>query len=117
MSKCFEIVVFIFVVLSNPGVGFSQSIWVKTQNKDNNLPGVHQDPATCIRKSTNESSPELKFRFEKDSATFLDTVKINVILGSTVIPIDSIYDLSFSCWINNLNNHNVSLNSYYSIET
>jgi hypothetical protein len=56
--------------------------------------------------------PELKIVFESDSLILNDTIKIDVILGSSTQAIDSIYGISFDILLYNIGNNYGHYSSY-----
>ena len=65
-----------------------------------------------FRQSNKFDLPELRFSFENDSLNFSDTIKINVILGSPGLAVDSIYGLSFDMRLDIVDLGNNSISGY-----
>lgn len=69
-----------------------------------------------LKQGSNSILPDLKFIFENHYINYLDTIVIDVVLGSANASIDSIYGLSFDLTIGDLYPSSSNIQSFYSIK-
>ncbi len=67
-----------------------------------------------LKQSNPANLPDLKFVFENHNLNYMDTIIVDVIAGSSTVPTDSIYGISFELLLQFINTSGFSIQSFYS---